>query len=330
MIEFPGLWGLKFSINEVAFTVFNVEIFWYGIIIAVGFMLAVLLAMRDSSSFGLDSESIIDLMLWAAPIAIICARIYYVVFSWENYRDNLWEIVNLRHGGIAIYGAVIGAVATAYIFARYKRIPPLKLFDFCTPFLVLAQSIGRWGNFVNQEAFGTNTLLPWGMTGDRIKRELLRLKEVEGMNVDPNIPVHPTFLYESLWNLGVFFLLIWFRRRKRIEGEVFFMYMALYGLGRFWIEGLRTDSLMLGNLRVSQVLAFLFVIAFAAVFVIRRKKLQELESLEVVTGLSEYGSVLKKMKEDDIAPETENEIETVDNETGSDNAEPGNDENKGN
>ncbi|MCX7843578.1 MAG: prolipoprotein diacylglyceryl transferase [Clostridia bacterium] len=296
MIEFPALGGLKFNINPVALHFGNFNVYWYGIIIAFGFMLAVVLAMRQSKNYGINSEDIIDLVLFAAPVAIIFARLYYVMFSWDNYKNDLSEIYKIWNGGIAIYGAIIGAVLTAYIFARYKKIEVLKLFDFCVPYLVLAQAIGRWGNFVNQEAFGTNTTLPWGMTGERIRSELEILK-MRGMDVDPALPVHPAFLYESLWNLAAFFILIAFRKKKKLEGEVFFLYMIIYGLGRFWIEGLRTDSLMLGSLRISQVLAMVFAAAFSIAFFVRRRKIKALAE-ETVAGKSVYGDILKELNDE--------------------------------
>ena len=305
VVEFPGLWGLKFTIDRVAFKVFGIPVYWYGIIIAAGFLLAVLLAVRNSAKFGLEPDYIIDMVLYAAPVAIVTSRLYYVIFSWDRFKGNLISILDTRQGGLAIYGAVIGAVAVAYIFAKKKKIGVLKLFDFCMPYFILAQAIGRWGNFINQEAYGTNTRLPWGMTGDVIKRDLLnnieRLESL-GISVDPNLPVHPTFLYESLWNLGVFLFLIWFRKRKKLDGEVFSMYMALYGAGRFWIEGLRTDSLMLGNLRVSQVLAALCVIAFAIAIPMRRKKAAEVAE-DAETGTSRYGEILKELNEEESAAE---------------------------
>ena len=280
-IEFPGL-GLKFYISREAFRVFGIPIYWYGIIIAFGFLLAVLLGMRSSKKFGIDPDTIIDLVLFAAPVAIVTSRLYYVIFSWEDFKDNLWDIFNTRKGGLAIYGAIIGAIVVAYIFAKKRKIGVLNLFDFGAPYLILAQGIGRWGNFVNQEAYGTTTNLPWGMTGS---------------DIGPN-PVHPTFLYESLWDFAVFFFLIWYRKRKKVDGEVFFLYMILYGFGRFWIEGLRTDSLMLGNIRICQFLAALFVIVMSIILFIRRKKyLDASETVEI--GTSNYASVLKKIKEEE-------------------------------
>ena len=306
IVEFPGLWGLIFTVNRVAFEVFGIPIYWYGIIIAAGFLLAVLLGMRDSTKFGLEPDNVIDLVLYAAPVAIVCARLYYVIFSWEDFRYDLLQIFNTRRGGLAIYGGVIGALAVAYIFARKKKIGVLKLLDFGSPYLILAQGIGRWGNFINQEAYGTNTTLPWGMTSDTIKKELFENMDklqAMGINVDPNIPVHPTFLYESLWNVATFFFLIWFRKRKKLNGEVFFLYMILYGVARFFIEGLRTDSLMLGSLRISQLLAAVFAIALTVVFFVRRKKRDEAVE-EVVTGSSRYGEILKQLQEEENVSNT--------------------------
>lgn len=311
-VQFPGLWGLELKINRVAFEIFGISIYWYGVIIAFGFLLAVLLAMKDSKKFGLEPDNIIDLVLFATPVAIVAARLFYVIFSWESFRDNLLEIFNTRKGGLAIYGGVLGAVVVGYIFARAKKIEPLKLFDFAAPYLVLAQGIGRWGNFVNQEAFGTNTTLPWGMTSESVRSYLMRNMEQlrsMGMNVDPNIPVHPTFLYESLWDIGVFLILIWFRKRKKLEGEVFFLYMILYGVGRFWIEGLRTDSLMLGNFRISQLLAAVFATALTVVFILRRKKTLEDKEDEVEIGASSYGAVLKKLKDEEKSNRLQKETE---------------------
>lgn len=301
VVEFPGLWGLKFSINRVAFDVFGISIYWYGIIIAAAFLSCVLLGMRHSRKFGLEPDNVIDLVLFAAPAAIVCARLYYVIFSWEDFKDNPVEIFNTRNGGLAIYGAIIGAFIVAYIFAKAKKIGVLRLLDFAVPYLPLGQAIGRWGNFVNQEAFGTNTTLPWGMTSNTVKMYLINnyenLKQ-QGILVNPEDPVHPTFLYESLWNIGAFFILIWYRNKRKPQGEVLFLYMILYGLGRFWIEGLRTDSLMIGNLRISQLLSGVFAVVFLIILFIRRKKVSE-ETEIVDMGSSEYGNILKHILEEE-------------------------------
>lgn len=297
-IQFPNLFGGHiFNISNVAFKMFGIEIYWYGIIIAAGFALAVFLGTRVSKNFGIEQEDIIDLVLFAVPAAIIGARAFYVIFKWSDFSDNPLSIFNPRTGGLAIYGGVLGAFAAAYFVAKYKKITFFRFLDFGVPYLVLAQGIGRWGNFVNQEAFGSNTTFPWGMTGSRI-REQLAILQSQGVNVDPSLPVHPTFLYESIWCLCVFFFLIWFRKSKKVEGEVFFLYMILYGLGRMFIEGLRTDSLMIGSLRISQILALAFVITFSVLFYLRRKKFNHNveESYENIP--SKYAAVLDKLKED--------------------------------
>ncbi len=298
IVQFPGLWGLEIPVKREAFEILGLPIYWYGIIIAFAFLVAVLLGIRDSRKFDLEPDNIIDLFIVAAPVAIIGARLYYVIFSWGDFKNNPIDIFNIRIGGLAIYGGIIGAIISAAIFARVKKIEVFKLFDFGAPYLVLGQAIGRWGNFVNREAFGTNTTLPWGMTSSSIQSELARLK-MEGMSVNPDLPVHPTFLYESLWDLAVFFILIWYRKRKKINGEVFFLYMVLYGIGRFFIEGIRLDSLYIGNLRVSQMLAFLFVILFGMLFILRRMKAAKMHEEVVETGSSKYGQILKKMQEEE-------------------------------
>ncbi|EQB22004.1 MULTISPECIES: prolipoprotein diacylglyceryl transferase [Dehalobacter] len=257
-ITFPGL-GLSFTINPIAFSIFGMGIHWYGIIIGTGFLLAFLLANKDSNTFGIKQNDVNDFLLVVTPLAIIGARLYYVVFEWSYYKNNLLEVFNIHHGGLAIYGGILTAVLTAYVFTKKRKINTLKFFDFFIPYVALGQAIGRWGNFVNQEAHGVETTLPWRM-------EIFDPAKMQ------RVAVHPTFLYESLWNLGLFFFLLWFRKKNKYEGEVFMLYLALYGLARFFIEGMRTDSLYIGTLRVSQMLAGLFFIVCIALFFIRRPK----------------------------------------------------------
>lgn len=306
IVEFPGLWSLKIPVRREAFYIFNIPIYWYGIIIAFAFLLAVLIAVRQSSKYGIDPDNFIDLVLYLTPASIIGARLYYVIFSWESFQDNWLDIFNTRKGGMAIYGGIIAGLITTIIYAKIKKINLWELFDFGIPYLPMAQAIGRWGNFVNQEAYGTNTGLPWGMTSESIKRELSinaqKLGEI-GIIVDPSKPVHPTFLYESLWNFGVFLILLWYRKHKKISGEVLFLYMILYGIGRAWIEGLRTDSLMIGNGRVSQLLSIIFAVAFVVIFFIRRKRGLSPKQEEVIElGTSSYGEILREFKKDDLDP----------------------------
>ena len=304
MIQFPNIFGgISLNINPVAFQIGNISVFWYGIIIAVGFLAAVLLAMGAAKKYDLISDNVIDLVLISTPIAIVFARIYYVIFSWDNYNGDFFKIINIREGGIAIYGAVLGGFLGVYIFSKWRKIESLKVLDFVVPYLALGQGIGRWGNFVNQEAFGTNTDLPWGMMSQKTAQYLSDNKELlaaQGLLVDPNLPVHPTFLYESILCLAIFAFLIFFRDRKKLNGEVFCMYMMLYGFGRTIIESMRTDSLMIGTLKASMVLAILFALAFAAILIARRVLQIQREDKEVVeVGNSVYGDVLKKMTIED-------------------------------
>jgi len=291
-ISFPGLGDISFHIDRVAFTLFGFSFHWYGIIIAAGFLLAVLLGMRASKKLGINPDDIIDLVLYAAPVSIICARLFYVIFSPDKsmYIDDPMEVVRIWHGGLAIYGGIIGAIGTTYIFCRIKKINVLNVLDFGLPYFALAQAIGRWGNFVNQEAFGSQTDLPWGMTGNVIQDYLSRYYP----DLDPKIPVHPTFLYESLWNLGVFAFLIWYRKRKKNNGEVFLLYIMLYGVGRTWIEGLRLDSLMLGPVKISQMIALCCAVIGMAAFVVLRKK-KNTEALESASEPSSYSKILEEL-----------------------------------
>lgn len=272
-IEFPNLWNLKLTVNPVAFKILGLSVYWYGIIIAAAFTIILYWAMHDSREFGLDPDKVVDLALLAVPTAIVGARLYYVVFDFKEFKDDILSIFNTRTGGLAIYGAVIGGILAGIIFAKWKKISVLKIFDFGVPYLVFGQAVGRWGNFINQEAYGTNTQLPWGMSSEKIRFELEKLKAL-GLNIDPNLPVHPTFLYESLCNFAVVAFLIWYRKRKKFEGEIFYLYMILYGIVRFGIEGLRTDSLLLGTFRVSKILALVFVCLFTTLFTFHIKALK--------------------------------------------------------
>lgn len=259
-IRFPAI-GLELTINPVAFSVLGKPIYWYGIIIAVGFALAILYAMREAKRVGVKGDALMDMVLIGAPSAIICARLYYVIFSWDYYSQHPGEIIAIWEGGLAIYGGLIGAFVSAAIYAKIKKLSLPAILDVAAPGFLLAQSIGRWGNFVNQEAFGGPTSLPWRM-------ELFLPEE------NAYVAVHPTFLYESLWNLAGFFLLFAVRKKKPFDGFLFYAYLLWYGLGRVWIEGLRADSLYLGPLRVSQWLAGSCVVVCSVIIGVKlyRKK----------------------------------------------------------
>ncbi|MFA6308289.1 MAG: prolipoprotein diacylglyceryl transferase [Clostridia bacterium] len=294
MIEFPNLLGgLNIPVQRIAFYIGSVPIYWYGIVISFAFILSVALGLKTCKKYDIKQNDIVDIALYATIAAIIGARLYYVAFSWSEFEGNLLNIINTRTGGLAIYGGVIGAFAAVFIVCKIKKIKALKILDFGVPYLVLGQAIGRWGNFFNQEAFGTNTTLPWGMKGDGITTSLSIMQQ-NGINVDPSLPIHPTFLYESLACLLIFVILVFARRRKKADGEVLALYLILYGAARFFIEGLRTDSLMLGSFRVSQVLSAALVAVFLAFFIlikVKNRKPKEPDEQE------EYISILEEILE---------------------------------
>ena len=268
-VQFPGL-GLELTVDRVAVSIGGFNIYWYGVIIAAGMLLAMLYAFHYADDFGINSDRLIDVVLVGAVMAIVCARIYYVAFAPFEY-DSLWDMIDIRQGGIAIYGAVIGAFVFGGLMAKIRKIPILPLFDLVGVCFLIGQGVGRWGNFVNQEALGCNTTLPWGMYSEGTYAYLSGVQSTlaaQGVTVDPAMPVHPTFLYESLWCLAGFVMLALLLKKRRFNGELFLLYIIWYGLGRFWIEGLRTDALMLtANLRTSQLVALISV-AVAAVLLV--------------------------------------------------------------
>lgn len=258
-IEFPGL-GWRLPISPDIFTIpigGGITVKWYGVLIALGFLLAMIYGLKRAKPFGIDPDRMIDVVLVSAIFAFIGARLYYVLFSDERaqYFADPLSIFAVWEGGLGIYGGVIFAFLTALWMCRVRKVDTLRMFDLASIGFLIGQGIGRWGNFFNQEAFGANTSLPWGMTGDIIQ------SGANGSGYILSQPVHPTFLYESLWCLAGFLLLhILSKRYYKFRGQIFASYIIWYGLGRAWIEGLRTDSLMLGTMRVSQLLAILSVI----------------------------------------------------------------------
>ena len=251
-------------LNRVALDFGGFQIYWYGIIIGVGVLLGLWIAIRESERRGLHKELFIDLILFAVPIAIICARIYYVIFQWSYYSQHPGEIIKIWNGGIAIHGALIGAVLTTIIFAKVRNVSFWKLADIAAPSLLLGQAIGRWGNFMNQEAHGGEVT--------RVFLENLHLPQfiINQMYIN-GVYYHPTFLYESLWNLLGVVILLLLRRVNLRRGEIFLSYLIWYSIGRFFIEGLRTDSLMLTNsLRMAQVICYTLIVVALALLVYRR------------------------------------------------------------
>jgi len=255
-ILFPGI-GLEINIPRIAFHLLGRDVYWYGIIITCGLLISLLIAKKDKEKYHIDWDDITTFLINAIIVGFVCARLYYVVFKWEYYSQHLDEIVKIWNGGIAIYGGVIGAMVTGIVFCKVKKIPFLSLCDFCVPYLSLAQSIGRWGNFINREAYGSETT------------SILRMGIFDSQ-VNDYIFVHPTFLYESIATFFIFMILLWVKKKQKFEGQLFYLYMILYGLARSLIEGLRTDSLYLGNFRISQVLAILFVCVFSTIYYMKR------------------------------------------------------------
>ncbi len=275
-IAFPHL-GIYLENVPKSFSLFGFEIAFYGLIIGIGVLAGIVMAAQSAKATGYDPDVIWDFALYAVIFSVIGARIYYVVFEWDSYKDNLWSIFNTRGGGMAIYGAVIGAFITLFVYSKIKKQNALQIGDCGVAGLILGQAIGRWGNFVNREVFGEYTdnflamRLPIAAVRSRDISEDLAAHIVEGTNY---IQVHPTFLYESLWNLLVLALILLYRRHKKFNGEICLLYFAGYGLGRFFIEGIRTDTLFIPGttVPVSQVLSLGMVIfAVVADVVVRRK-----------------------------------------------------------
>ena len=273
-IIFPGLGGLSlepargFTIPGTTFT-----IYYYGVIIALGLVLSVLYGLRRSKEFGLKQDDIIDGILWIVPLAIICTRAYYVLSEWDQYKGDFVKMINIRDGGLAIFGGVIGAAGGVVIFSKVKKVSLPAVLDLVAVSFLIGQAIGRWGNFINREAFGsyTDSFLAMQIpmkylgagTGEAFDKLRQMAVEINGVSY---IQVHPTFLYESLWNVAGFVLLHFLSKKRQYDGQVALGYAAWYGLGRAFIEGLRMDSLYWGPFRGSQLLAA--VICFASVVVL--------------------------------------------------------------
>lgn len=273
-INFPNL-GIHLEHVGKSISVFGFEIAYYGIIIGLGVLAGILMAAWEAKRTNQDPDTYYDLAIYAVIFSVIGARLYYVAFSWDMYKDDLLSIFNIRNGGLAIYGGVIAAIITVYVFAKVKKLSFGQLTDTAGLGLILGQIIGRWGNFFNREAFGeyTNNLFAMQLPLDAVRSSDVTeamMQHVELIDGVKYIQVHPTFLYESLWNLGVLILLLILRKYKKFQGQVFLMYLFGYGVGRFWIEGLRTDQLLIPyvGLPVSQVLAVVLVMISAIIITI--------------------------------------------------------------
>ncbi len=281
-IHFPHL-GIHLGHVGKTIQFLGIDIAYYGIVIAVSMIAGVALVLAEARRTGQDEDFYLDMLILSIVIGIVGARAYYVVFSWDSYRDDLLEIFNIRNGGLAIYGGILSGVATACIYTRRKKIPLGQMVDTACLGLVLGQILGRWGNFFNREAFGgyTDNLLAMQLPVDAVRQKEITAQmweHVQSIGGVAYIQVHPTFLYESMWNILVLAFLLWYRKKKRFQGEVFLLYLVGYGLGRVWIEGLRTDQLRMAVLGlrfpVSQLLSLILVVASGGfiVFLRHRKK----------------------------------------------------------
>ena len=239
--------------NPVAFSIFGVDVMWYGILISLGMVLAVLISYKRAPRHDIQPDKILDFVLICIPLGIIGARLYYVAFNWDYYAGDLMRIINIRSGGLAIHGGLIFGLGAAVILCLIWKYKPLNVLDLVIPTVALAQSIGRWGNYFNSEAHGGPTDLPWAVMID-------------------GVPCHPTFLYESIWCLLLFVFLLWMDNRRKFEGQIFLLYGMLYSVERFFVEALRTDSLMIGPFKQAQVLSLAVIIVCAAAYVVIQQK----------------------------------------------------------
>ena len=284
-LYFPHLEiGIKHLVNHIS--PFGFTIAFYGIIIGCGMLLGMLVASKEYVRCGYKADDIQDFALFVIILGVIGARIYYVIFEWDYYSQHLMEIPNIRQGGLAIYGGVLTAIATCIVFCKKKKLDFFPMADAGVLGLILGQAMGRWGNFFNAEAFGgyTNSLFAMRIKEAIVNPSMINenvaahLQNIDGISY---VQVHPTFLYESAWNLCVFFFLLWYSKRKKFKGQIFFLYLGLYGLGRFFIEGLRADSLMLfgTGIAVSQALSLVLVIVSIVLqyLFLKRVKYEEIQ-----------------------------------------------------
>ncbi len=306
-IEFPNL-GWKFNLSD-SISIGNFSIRWYGVLIAVGFLLAILYGLKRAEEFGIDPDRMIDVALLTVPVAFIGARLYYVFFSdsLAEYLADPISILKVWEGGLGIYGGIIVAFIFGPLMCKLRKVKIWAMFDLTALGFLIGQAIGRWGNFFNQEAFGGNTDLPWAMTGDVIQAGY------NGSGYDPALPVHPTFLYESLLCIIGFVVLHILSKRivRRFDGMIFCGYLVWYGIGRFAIESLRTDSLMIGGvLRTSQLVAVIAVVLGVSLFFALRRYAISLPKTLVAEGVADEADDIRKADESEANDEEQPEEET--------------------
>lgn len=256
-IAFPGL-GISLNISPVAFSIGIREVYWYALIILTGFLTGLLFVYFTCEKRGVKKENVWDIAMIGLVAGIVCARIYYVLFALDEFKNNWTDVFRIWNGGLAIYGGIIGAVLSTFIYCRIKKLNFTNVLDVCCPGLFIGQAIGRYGNFVNAEVYGGATSLPWGMS------------------INGGTPVHPLFMYESLWNILGFILLVIFRNKKTADGQVFCFYIFWYSLGRLFLEGMRDTAYILylipGRLGISQAVAFTLTVLSAAAFILITKR----------------------------------------------------------
>ena len=308
-VEF--MFGLRVHLSNVAFSINGFNVYWYGVLITFGIVLALLFGFRKAKSLGINPDKLLDCIIVGTIGAFVCARLYYVIFSPDSISyDSFMDVINVRDGGLAIYGGIIGALLFGSITAKIRKLKVSPVLDLAALGFLIGQAVGRWGNFFNREAYGEATNLPWGMTSATIQSEM-GLGEF----------VHPTFLYESIWCLLVFIVLAIYLKRRKFDGEIFLMYIGLYGLERFFVEGLRTDSLMLGKIRVSQLVAGVCVVVSVIAIILIRSKVKRndeyklyVDTEESKADIAKYEESLKKNKKTETIKETEETVEIIDTE----------------
>lgn len=278
-VAFPGLGIDSLTVKSEAFEIFGVTIAWYGLIIAFGMILAILFGLSQMKKYGLSPDRATDGIIAGIIGGIVGARTYYVLMNWDYYSQDLKTVFMTRNGGLAIYGGIIGALLVGGIVCKIRKVKLLPMFDIVSMGFLIGQGIGRWGNFFNHEAFGCNTDLPWGMTSGRIQSWI---SENSGLDASGTVEltadrlVHPCFLYESLWCLLGFVILFLISKKRKFDGQIFLTYILWYGLGRSVFESLRTDSLMFGNIRISQLLAILSAIAAFTLLCVMNSKVNRM------------------------------------------------------
>lgn len=318
IIQFPAL-NWEFEINPTAVTVFGLSIQWYGIIIAFGLLLAVLYCFPRMKKFGINSDNAVDAVIGGVIGGVVGARLYFVAMKWDEYKqdtlkDTFLAVINTRNGGLAIYGGIIGALIVGLTICKIKKIKIFPMLDISLMGFLIGQGIGRWGNFVNQEAFGINTDSIFGMTGGRIQQIILRETQIGGSMYENGInmmwekPVHPCFLYESVWCLLGFIVLALYSKHRKYDGQLTLMYMAWYGAERAVVEGLRIDSLMIGNMRVSQLVSVIILIVSVILqIVIGLNVKRDPEKYVLYVNTEESELMLRKS----VSVDMDNEEETV-------------------